>query len=180
MKEPTIYCRYSDLKPTDSLVEHPKNALKHPEAQIKALARIIELNGWRSPIVVSKRSGFVTKGHGRLQAAKLAGWPQVPVEIQEYENEAAEYSDAIADNRISELAEWNNATLAEVFEQLQKDSPLAAESTGFTLDEIAAVMAQANGDITLPAKAGGKDFDEGVANDVDAVTCPYCGKVFPK
>ena len=180
MNNPKIFCRYSDLKPTDSLVEHPKNPMKHPEAQLKALVRVIELNGWRQPIVVSKRSGFITKGHGRLQAAKLAGWSQVPVEFQEYENEAAEYSDAIADNRIAELAEWNNTTLAEVLEQLQKESANAGESTGYTLDEIAALMAQAKGEIMLPSKASGKEVDEGLASDVDAVTCPYCGKVFPK
>jgi DNA modification methylase len=140
MNTPAIFCRYSDLKPTDSLVEHPKNALKHPETQLKALARVIELNGWRVPIVVSKRSGFITKGHGRLQAAKLAGWPQVPVEIQDYENEAAEYSDAIADNRIAELAEWDNVTLAEVLELLQKDNAMPEQRTGFTLEEIAGLI----------------------------------------
>jgi ParB-like chromosome segregation protein Spo0J len=180
MNTPTIFCRYTELKPTDSLVEHPKNALKHPETQLKALARIIELNGWRQPIVVSKRSGFITKGHGRLLAAKLAGWKEVPVEFQDYENEATEYSDAIADNRIAELAEWNNITLAEALEFLQKEGAAPDQRTGFTLDEIAALMAQAKGEISIPAKAGGKDFDEGVAADVATVTCPFCQKVFPK
>ena len=41
-------------------------------------------------------------------------------------------------------------------------------------------MAQAKGEIMLPAKASGKEVDEGLSSDVDAITCPYCGKVFPK
>ena len=34
---------------------------EHPESQIIALAKIIRHQGWRNPIVVSKRSNFVIK-----------------------------------------------------------------------------------------------------------------------
>lgn len=93
------------MRPTDALIQHPRNPNKHPEVQIQKLVRVIELNGWRQPIVVSKLSGFIIKGHGRLQAALLAGWTEVPVELQEYQNEAEEWADMIADNKIAELAE---------------------------------------------------------------------------
>jgi hypothetical protein len=57
----------------------------------------------RSPIVVSNRSGFITKGHGRLEALQKLGWTKVPVDYQDYENDAQEYADIIADN---EIARW--------------------------------------------------------------------------
>lgn len=90
---------------------NPKNANKHPEDQIKRLAQIIDYQGMRSPIVVSKRSGFITKGHGRLEALKELGWKEAPVDYQEYENDAQEYADIIADN---EIARWANTDLAMV------------------------------------------------------------------
>lgn len=89
----------------DLLVPHPKNANKHTDRQIAMLAKIMNFQGWRHPIVVSKRSGFIVAGHGRLSAAKLNGWAEVPIDEQDFENEAAEYAFLISDNTIAELAE---------------------------------------------------------------------------
>jgi hypothetical protein len=106
------------MKELTDLVPFPRNPNTHPENQISLLARIIQTQGWRSPIVVSKRSGYITKGHGRLEAAKLifevTGYSQVPVEYQDYANEAAEYSDIIADNRIAELSTMDMARVEEL------------------------------------------------------------------
>lgn len=82
------------------------------------LAKIICSTGWRHSIVVSTRSGFVTKGHGRMAAAALIGektgfW-DVPVELQDYDTEAEEWADIIADNRIAELSELDNGLVAEL------------------------------------------------------------------
>lgn len=68
-----IYCAHTDVVATDSLIENPRNPNRHPEDQIIALAKIIRHQGWRNPIVVSRRSGFVVKGHGRLLAARMLG-----------------------------------------------------------------------------------------------------------
>ncbi len=68
-----IYCAHTDVAATDSLIENPRNPNRHPEDQIIALAKIIRHQGWRNPIVVSRRSGFVVKGHGRLLAARMLG-----------------------------------------------------------------------------------------------------------
>jgi DNA modification methylase len=114
------------MQPTDALIEHPRNPNTHPDEQIQKLVKVIEMNGWRAPIVVSKRSGFITKGHGRLQAARLAGWKKVPVEIQEYETEAAEYADMIADNKIAELAVGDDEKLKSLVLELNGQIDLAA------------------------------------------------------
>lgn len=104
---------------------------KHPDKQIALLAKIIRNQGWRQPITVSKRSGFIVKGHGRFQAAKVLNVELVPVEYQDYETEAAEYADLLADNRIAELAEPD----ADMIDDLLKDAMFEdfdLELTGFT------------------------------------------------
>jgi hypothetical protein len=53
-------------KPVESVVGNPRNPNVHPERQIELLAKIISAQGWRAPITVSTRSGFVVRGHGRL------------------------------------------------------------------------------------------------------------------
>src|SRR5689334_7267785 len=100
-----VKCAFDEMVDIDLLIPNPRNPNKHPENQIALLAKIMGHQGWRSPVVVSERSGFIVKGHGRLQAAKLNGWAQVPVDKQEYATEADEYADMVADNKIAELAE---------------------------------------------------------------------------
>ena len=56
------------------LMQNPKNPNMHSKEQIDRLAKIIDFAGQRSPIVVSLRSGFIVKGHGRLMAIEKLGW----------------------------------------------------------------------------------------------------------
>lgn len=119
-----IHCNYTELQDPDTLVEHPKNPNKHEDLQIEALAKIIQHQGWRNPIVVSKRSGYVIAGHGRLMASKLMGAESVPVDIQDFEDEASEYAHMIADNKIAEFAEMDDSIIAELLEELPDDFDL--------------------------------------------------------
>lgn len=116
-----IFCSHTDVVDIDSLVANPRNTNEHPEQQIKMLAKIMNHQGWRNPIVVSNRSGFMTKGHGRLLAAKLNGWTTVPIDRQDYANEADEWADMIADNKIAELAESNEMRIQEIALDLGPD-----------------------------------------------------------
>ena len=117
MSEIKVFCCYDKMVDIAELIENPRNPNKHPEEQLKILAKVIKQNGWRQPITVSKLSGFIVKGHGRLQAAKLLGCEKVPVDYQEYENESLEYADLMADNRIAELSEMDNKKLLELFQE---------------------------------------------------------------
>lgn len=94
-----------------SLVLNPKNNNKHPKEQIERLAKLIEFQGFRNPVVVSNRTGFVVAGHGRIEAAKMAGLKEVPVMFQDFENEAQEYAYLTSDNAI---ASWANIDLSMV------------------------------------------------------------------
>lgn len=87
-----VNCAHTELVDVERLVLNPRNANKHPDKQIELLAKILKFQGWRHPVVVSKRSGFVVAGHGRIAAARLNGWTEVPVDYQDFENEAAEWA----------------------------------------------------------------------------------------
>lgn len=111
-------CAYTELVNINKLVPNPKNPNKHPQEQIKRLAKIIEFQGQRSAIVVSKRSGFITKGHGRLEALRSLGYTEVAVDYQDYLSEAQEYADIIADNEIARWAELDRFMLFEDMKDL--------------------------------------------------------------
>ena len=100
-----IHCPHDSLVSVTELKPHPKNRNAHPRDQIKRLAKILEYQGWRYPIKVSKLSGYITSGHGRLEAAKLLKLKEVPVSFQDYSDEAQEYADLQSDNSIASWAE---------------------------------------------------------------------------
>lgn len=130
-----VYCAHDAIVDVTALVPNPKNPNQHPDNQIQLLGRIIREAGWRQPITVSNRSGFIVKGHGRLSAALLEGLKEVPVDYQNYASEAAEYADLVADNRIAELSEIDNKMLADIFADIDTGE-IPMELTGFTEDEV--------------------------------------------
>lgn len=104
-----IRCAFDEMVPIDQLKPHSRNRNFHPESQIAALAKILQYQGFRYPVKVSKRSGFITSGHGRLLAAKKIGMEAVPVNFQEYDSEEMELADLTADNIIASRAEFDLA-----------------------------------------------------------------------
>ncbi len=129
-----VYCAHDAIVPIGELKPNPKNPNKHPTQQIERLGAIIRGNGWRNPITVSKRSGFIVKGHGRLLAAELEELAEVPVDFQDYDSEAAELADLTADNRIAELAERDEQLLVDAFKTIAA-SDLDFGLSGYTQEE---------------------------------------------
>ena len=113
-------CAHTKLVELKTLKPNPKNPNKHPKDQIERLAKIIEYQGQRAPIVVSNRSGFITKGHGRLEALRALGWIHAAVDYQDYEDEAQEYADIVADNAIGAWAEMD---LSEINKEMLDFGP---------------------------------------------------------
>ena len=160
-------CKYTRLAPIGEVVPNPRNPNTHPEEQIDMLAKIMEFQGWRLPIVVSKRSGFIVRGHGRLLAAQRLGLKKVPIDEQDYENEAQEWADLIADNRIAELAETDRATLKDVLEQLDTGE-IDLDFTGYDEAALEDLMSQFH----VPDDNQG--IDEDAMGDTES-ECPSCG-----
>jgi len=136
-----IKCAYTDLVATDEIKPHPKNPNTHPPKQIALLARMMRRVGMRSPITVSKLSGYVVRGHGRLEACKALGMAEVPVDFQDYESESEEMADLMADNRIPELAELDAAKAWANLGDIAGDFKL--EDLGFMKSEFKDVNLQA-------------------------------------
>lgn len=137
-----VFCAHDKIVDIDELVGNPRNPNKHPAEQITALAKIIKRQGWRHPIVVSNRSGFVVKGHGRLLAAKELGVSKVPVDFQDYESEASEYADLMADNKIQEFSELDLKLSADILRDIKDSGDIELEMSAFTEEALNELLAK--------------------------------------
>ena len=116
-----VWCAHDKIVNCVELKPNPKNPNTHPVSQIALLGKIITEQGWRMPITVSKRSGLIVKGHGRLEAAFKAGILKAPVDLQDYESADLEHADMIADNKLAELAEIDNKALEKLIKEMSQD-----------------------------------------------------------
>ncbi len=122
--------------PIATLNLDPSNARKHDERNLAAIKGSLARFGQRLPLVVQKQGLIVRAGNGRLLAAKELGWTHVAaVVVDESEVEATAF--AIADNRSSELGEWNDEALARLLQSLPED---IFEFTGFNEDDLGELL----------------------------------------
>lgn len=144
-----IHCAHDGLVPTCNLKPHPQNPNQHPLKQLQLLGKIIRHTGWRRPIVVSARSGYVVAGHGALEAAKLEGWAMVPVNRQDFATEADELAHMIADNRLAEESERDDVTLKQLLADLATQD-IDLELTGYDQEAMDALLAEAEAAAPTP------------------------------
>ncbi len=153
LREIAIHCAHTSVRDPATLKPNPDNPNRHSAHQIALLAKIIEVQGWRNSATVSKRSGLIVRGHGRVEAALLLGC-LVPIDEQHYESEAEELADLLADNRLSELAELDADALKALLTKIGSVDPnFDRELTGFGEDEIAKLFEEAPAveeELTIP------------------------------
>lgn len=105
----------NDLKvsqfPVKDLSPYPNNARVHSKKHIKQIADSIRTFGFTNPILVDGKC-MVIAGHGRLEAAKLLGFQQVPIIHLDDLDEDKIRAYILADNRLAEIAGWDNEILA--------------------------------------------------------------------
>ena len=140
-----VWCSFDELVSVDSLNPNPKNPNKHPDSQIELLSKNIKYLGWRHPITVSKRSGFIVAGHGRLIAAKELGVQIVPVDYQDFNSDADEMAVLVADNRLAELSETSEEDLKNILSEL--DGKIEIDLTGFSDAEVEQLLRDINTDV---------------------------------
>jgi len=97
------------MVPIDTIKPSAVNRNIHPPEQIDRFVKILKEVGWRQPVIVSNRSGFLVAGHGRLLAATRLGLKEIPVMYQDFESEDEEYIFAASDNAIAAWAELDLA-----------------------------------------------------------------------
>jgi DNA modification methylase len=125
-----------------ALRPYARNARTHSKKQIKQIARSIERFGFTNPVLVSDE-GEIIAGHGRVEAAKLIGWKQVPTIALSHLSEAERRAYVLADNKLALNAGWDKEILAIELQALV-DLEFDVELTGFSLAEIDLVLDEAS------------------------------------
>lgn len=103
-------------KDITEIIPYDKNPRNNEQAVDKVANSIREF-GFKVPIVVDKYN-VVVCGHTRLKAAKKLGLAEVPCVYADDLTEQQIKAFRIADNKVSELASWDNITLAQELEEI--------------------------------------------------------------
>ena len=104
--EISIWCQGQMLDPK-GLIPHPDNNNTHSEQQLEMAKAVLRANGWRNPVVISKKNDRIISGHLRVLAAIQMGMEKVPVDIQYFENRVEEVKHLTADNELARPSEFN-------------------------------------------------------------------------
>src|SRR5260221_7559739 len=114
----------------------PGNPRVHTPRQIKQIAQSISVFGFLIPIVIDE-ADRVLVGLGRFDAARNLGSTEVPTIQITHLSEAQKKAFAIADNRLAEIARWDDPILAEQLKGLSIiNLDFDIEITGFDMGEI--------------------------------------------
>jgi ParB-like chromosome segregation protein Spo0J len=149
------------LLPLASIHPDPANPRRHGKRQIQQIAASIRAFGFNVPVLVDA-TGRLIAGHGRLAAAESLGWRAVPAIRLEHLTDAQLRAYQIADNRLAEISQWDDALLAESLKQLSlADLEFSLEVTGFDMGEI---------DLRIEAVGGSKSTEPEAADAIPPVT----------
>lgn len=129
----------------DDLTTDPSNVRTHGERNLDTIKGSLRRFGQQHPLVVDSNN-VVVAGNGRLEAMRAEGWEDCLV-IRTKLDGADRTAFAIADNRTSELAEWDTEALAQILESLDDDY---LASTGFDDAELAEILDGLGGDAEPP------------------------------
>ncbi len=123
-----IYQQIEDLKSGNPRV--------HAKRQIGQIASSIRIFGFNVPVLVD-RHGNVVCGHGRLTACRELGMTEVPTLCLDHLTSAQARAFMIADNRLAEIATWDDQLLAQQLKDLSLlGLDFSLEVTGFEMGEI--------------------------------------------
>lgn len=136
-----------------ALRPYPKNARTHSPKQIRQIAKSIKSFGFTNPVLIDK-DNCILAGHGRVEAAKLAGLTEVPAVVISHLTPAQKKAYILADNRLAELSGWDKNILKVELEELQsiEDGDFDLTLTGFDTPEIDVLLAPP--DAPAPENAG--------------------------
>lgn len=115
----------------DEVIPYEKNPRKN-EAAVKYVANSIKEFGFKVPIVIDENNVIVA-GHTRLKAAKKLKLETVPCVIADDLTEEQIKAFRLADNKVSEKAEWDFDLLGEELDDLLEDFNM--EDFGFEFDD---------------------------------------------
>jgi ParB-like chromosome segregation protein Spo0J len=147
-----------NLHPISKILPYTNNTKLHPESQVKQIAASIKEFGFTRPILLC--DGGIKAGHGAMLAVQLLldmgeqiypapgkahgaePFPDGMIPVVDAtgwtEQEAKAY--VIADNRLAELAPWDEKLLAIELEDIRLVGEVDFNLTGFDLSELEKVL----------------------------------------
>jgi DNA modification methylase len=132
--------------PIGLLKPNSGNPRTHSRTQIKQIAKSLTAFGWTNPILIDGDNNVIA-GHGRLQAARLAGYSEVPVIAIGDMTAAQKRAYMLADNKLAENAGWDRELLAlELGGLVEMDLDFEISATGFEMGEIDLILNEVDAD----------------------------------
>ena len=137
---------------TEQLIPYVNNPRNNDDAVDKVAASIKEF-GFKVPIVIDKDNVVVT-GHTRLLASKKLGLQEVPCVIADDLSPAQIKAFRIADNKVSEYAQWDEDMLKVELEEL--------EEMNFDLDSVSIDFSDFDMALDLEDTEEGQEQEENI------------------
>jgi len=162
--------------------KNPRKDLKKGDPEFEKINKSVERFGQLDPIIFNTRTRKILGGHQRIKVLDSQGYTEL------YTVTLGAYTWAFAETDLKELSDkeesaanialnkaqgdWDMGQLTINLQELKADGLL--ELTGFDEKEFDAMIE----DLAIPETE--KEYDESVADGVEMITCPHCGKEFPK
>ncbi len=164
-------CSTTVLEDLSSLNPDPANARLHNERNLAVIMESLRQFGQDQPLVVQREGRIVRKGNGRAEAMRRLGWTKAVVVWVDEDNWRA-VARAIADNRASDLAEWNPSVLTEMLSGLDAEGTDVG-SLGWTTDEVEKMAKLGSGPDSPEAPGEFPKVDEGIETEFQCPKCSY-------
>jgi ParB-like chromosome segregation protein Spo0J len=125
------------MEPIGSIRPHPRNPRKN-DAAVGTVAGLIQRFGFAAPIVCQASTRTILAGHTRLKAALSLGLQEVPVRFIDVDDDSA-LAYMLADNKSSELAEWDDEQVAAILSELD-GADVDVAGLGWSDEEISDIL----------------------------------------
>ena len=126
----------TEMRSVDELIPYINNP-RHNDAAVDAVASSIKNFGFKVPIVIDANNEIIN-GHTRLKAAKKLGLIEVPVIVASDLTPEQVKAFRLADNKVSELATWDDTLLSQELGELQ-ELDIDMSAFGFEVDDLKGV-----------------------------------------
>lgn len=150
----------------DALIPYENNPRRNDQA-VDKVALSISAFGFKVPIIIDA-DDVIVAGHTRLKAAKKLGLKTVPcIRADDLTDEQIK-AFRLADNKVSEFAEWDEEKLLAELEELEN-----IDMSLYGFDELEKELSQFDEDMLNEL------FEDAPEKEKQAKTikCPHCGEL---
>lgn len=133
-REPAATTPRIEMVSLDKLRPYENNARTHSPEQVDKLRASLREFGFVNPILIDSDYGIIA-GHGRLMAAQAEGMASVPCVFVEHLTETQKRAYILADNKLAELAGWDEGLLEQELGRLS-DIGFDVSRIGFDMEKL--------------------------------------------